>query len=118
MATKKKPKQHSIVVETRPVPKGRPRLGRRGRVFTPEKTLQAEALIRGSWDGPVFEGPVWVTIMFSTTEIHITVGESLDSPTSKLRGDVDNYVKTVMDGLNGAAWIDDKQVHHIEATKS
>jgi Holliday junction resolvase RusA-like endonuclease len=87
-------------------------------VFTPEKTLQAEALVRGSWDGPVFEGPVAVTIMFSTTEIHITVEEMLDVSSSKLRGDVDNYVKTVMDGLNGAAWADDKQVHHIEATKS
>lgn len=114
---KKKLQEHSIIIETRPVPKGRPRLGRRGRVFTPEKTLQAEALVRGAWDGPTFEGPVWISIMFTTTEIHITVGE-METANSKLRGDVDNYVKTVMDGLNGAAWIDDKQVHHIEATKS
>jgi Holliday junction resolvase RusA-like endonuclease len=89
-------------------------------VFTPVKTLEAEALINGSWklsDGPHFEGPVFVRVEFTTTNMTITVGES-ELETSKLRGDVDNYVKTIMDGLNGAAWTDDKQVHHVEAWKA
>ena len=33
----------------------------------------------------------------------------------KTRGDLDNYVKTVADGLNGVAWYDDRQVVHLEA---
>jgi Holliday junction resolvase RusA-like endonuclease len=37
---------------------------------------------------------------------------------SRLRGDVDNYLKTVMDGLNGIAWEDDKQVYAVEAEKT
>lgn len=117
MATrKKKPKQHTIVVNERPVPKGRPRLGRRGRVFTPEKTLIAEAVIREAWNGPMFEGPVSLTVTFSPAGTEVTVME-YDGEPSKLRGDIDNYVKTLMDGLNGVAWIDDKQVHYVEAVK-
>jgi len=34
-----------------------------------------------------------------------------------LRGDLDNYVKLLMDGLNGVAWLDDKQVTIITAVK-
>lgn len=115
-ARKKKPTQHTVVINERPVPKGRPRLGRRGRVFTPEKTLMAEAVIREAWDGPKFEGPVSIKVVFSPTGTEVTVME-YDGTQSKLRGDIDNYVKTLMDGLNGVAWDDDKQVHYVEAHK-
>lgn len=120
MPRSKKPTKFSITVAGRPVPKGRPRLGRRGRVFTPEKTLIAEDTIRGAWlaaDGPVFEGPVYIEVWFNEFETVITVGLDDNTEASKLRGDIDNYVKTVMDGLNEAAWLDDKQVHHVKATK-
>ena len=116
MPAKKKPAQHTIVINGRPVPKGRPRLGRRGRVFTPEKTLIAEAAIREAWDGPIFDGSVSVIVVFNESTTEVTVRE-YDGVKSKLRGDIDNYVKTLMDGLNGVAWIDDKQVHHVEAIK-
>lgn len=117
MPAKKKPAQHTIVINGRPVPKGRPRLGRRGRVFTPEKTLIAEAQIREAWDGPLFEGPVSIRVVFNVEQTEVTVFECSDTTPSKLRGDIDNYVKTLMDGLNGVAWADDKQVHYVEATK-
>lgn len=120
MSRSKKPKHFTITVLGRPVPKGRPRLGRRGRVFTPEKTLDAESRIRGAWlgaEGPIFEGPVCVDVTFSEVETVITVTEDTETESSKLRGDIDNYVKTVMDGLNNAAWNDDKQVHSITAKK-
>jgi Holliday junction resolvase RusA-like endonuclease len=31
--------------------------------------------------------------------------------------DLDNAIKATLDGLNGMAYPDDKQVYHIEATK-
>jgi Holliday junction resolvase RusA-like endonuclease len=36
---------------------------------------------------------------------------------SKLRGDVDNYVKSLLDGLNGVAYDDDKQIVNLKAFK-
>lgn len=36
---------------------------------------------------------------------------------SKLRGDIDNYIKTVLDALNGVAWGDDNQIVKVTAVK-
>ena len=118
MATKRrsKTKPWSATFMGRPVPKGRPRLGRRGRVFTPEKTLMAEAIIHQGWDGPRYENPVKMTVHFYVDKTTVTV-EPYDVTPSKLRGDIDNYLKLLMDGLNGAAWVDDKQVHYVEVHK-
>lgn len=34
---------------------------------------------------------------------------------SRPGGDLDNYVKSIQDGLNGVAWRDDRQVKRLEA---
>jgi Holliday junction resolvase RusA-like endonuclease len=66
----------------------------------------------------MFAGPVELRVVFSSNRIEVTVtAMSEEMPISKLRGDLDNYVKTLMDGLNGAAWLDDKQVHGVWALK-
>lgn len=113
----RKKKKHTVTISGRPTPKGRPRLGRRGRVFTPEKTLIAEAVIRDAWNGPKWDGPVYVDVVFRPDSTTVTVGDASELEPCKLRGDIDNYIKTLMDGLNGAAWIDDKQVYRVTATK-
>jgi crossover junction endodeoxyribonuclease RusA len=117
--TVRKPRKRGSVevfVPHKPVPKGRPRMTRRGRVFTPQRTLEAEALVREAWGARrKFDGSVGIEITFSNDGTHIRVfpyeGES------KLRGDIDNYIKTIMDGLNGCAWDDDKQVLYVVAEK-
>ncbi len=115
MATRKK--KHTCIIPHKPVAKGRPRLGRKGRVFTPQRTLDAEAAIAEAWDGPKFEGPLRLTVVFSYDDMTVTV-EKYPDGTSRLRGDVDNYIKTVMDGLNGVAWEDDKQVLLVTGEKT
>lgn len=112
-------KPFTITIQGVPKVKGRPRLGRRGRVFTPVATQEAEAIIAETWrnaSGPKFNGPLNVEVDFHLKETIITVSES-EHELSRLRGDVDNYLKLVMDGLNTVAWDDDKQVVWIYAVK-
>jgi Holliday junction resolvase RusA-like endonuclease len=89
---------------------------RRGRAYTPIKTHLAEDVIRDGWDGPKFEGPLFMKATFTREGTTVTVGTSAD-PASPLRGDIDNYVKLVMDGLNGAAYADDNQIVYLEVHK-
>ena len=86
-----------------PVPKGRPRFTQ-GRVYTPKRTLDYETQIGWAWletGAPRFEGPV---------SVEIIVREGKRHP-----ADLDNYIKIVLDALNGLAWADDRQVERIDA---
>jgi Holliday junction resolvase RusA-like endonuclease len=85
--------------------------------YTPEKTRLAEKKVGLAWDGPCYDGPVTVHLVFDYEGAAIIVEPMQLDEKSKLRGDIDNYVKTVMDGLHGKAWVDDKQVVKITAVK-
>jgi len=94
-------------------------MSRRGRVYTPAATHNAEQVIAAGWTGPKFAGPVSVDVIFSKAGTTVTV-ESLDPlvyGNSVLRGDVDNMAKLVLDALNGVAYLDDKQVCKLLACK-
>jgi len=107
----------TVFVPHKPVPKGRPRMTRRGRVFTPKRTLDAETLVAEAWgDNHKFTESVGVVMLLGSDGTLITVFPHEAEP-QKLRGDIDNYVKTIMDGLNGKAWDDDKQVTYLVAEK-
>lgn len=112
-------KQHTVTYSSRPQVKQRPRMTRRGKAFTPMATHLAEDVIREGWNGPKYLGPVFMDVQFSKEGTVVTVGllKELEYPKSALRGDIDNYLKLVMDGLNGAAYEDDVQVRHIKVTK-
>jgi crossover junction endodeoxyribonuclease RusA len=112
--------EFTISVAGIPRSKGRPRLGRRGRVFTPVATHEAEQNIASIWreaNGPHLTGAIALEVDFHPKETVITVRETSEYPESRLRGDIDNYLKLVMDGLNGVAWDDDKQVVWLYAVK-
>lgn len=90
----------SFVVEGNPVPKGRPRLGRGGHVFTPKKTA-------------AYEDKVGWTARIAMAHRCAYVGRvavSISVQTSNKRGDVDNIAKSLMDGMNGVVYEDDSQV--------
>jgi len=109
-------KTYGFIVEGRPRPKKRPRMTRRGRVYTPADTIAYEKTVADAYDGPMFEGPILVRIGYhkdcQTVEI-----EEMPDATTALRFDIDNAIKATLDGLNGVAYPDDRMVYHVEATK-
>lgn len=108
--------------------KGRPRFsGRTGTVYTPKPTAIYENYIKTLFlsqfgaiqtDKPlVLKITAFLGIPKSTTKkerVLIEKGEK--QPTKK--PDIDNIIKVVLDALNGVAYIDDKQVIRVEATKA
>lgn len=78
--------------------------------------MDFEARIAEAWDGPKFTGPVSVEIALRKDSIRITIKE-LDVAPTPLRGDVDNYAKSILDGLNNVAYVDDKQVRELKVKK-
>ena len=96
----------------KPRSKQRPRSTRSGHTYTPKETREYEKNIAEMYDGNLFaEGPLHVRLVFRADKIELTIRElQPKSIPSKLRGDIDNYAKAVLDALNGVAYTDDKQV--------
>lgn len=112
-------KKHTQTYGVRPQVKQRPRMSRRGKAYTPIKTHLAENVIGDGWTGPKFDGPVYMEVVFDRNSTTVTVGILDDEQygTTPLRGDIDNYLKLVMDGLNGIAYEDDSQIRLVKAEK-
>lgn len=100
-----------------PQVKQRPRMTRRGRVFTPAKTLAFEASVRDNWEHDITEGCIAVSIVLRKDSFDVEVEPWGDDDTSPLRGDIDNYVKAILDGLNGTAFTDDKFIRQLVVIK-
>ena len=117
----------TIEVEGPPVAKARPRVTRRG-AYTPARTREYEGQValaaRLALGGHApFNGP-----LFTMVEVHLPVPRSWSKkkqaaalagdllPTS--RPDLDNVVKSALDGCAGIVFINDSQVVECAAVKS
>jgi len=83
-----------------PIPKGRPRVTRRG-TYTPPRTAAWEQEIaiafKAKYPGfEAWEGPIDIDLVFVRED--------------RRRCDLDNLTKAVLDALNGLAWKDDTQI--------
>lgn len=116
----------SVFVAGEPIGKGRPRLGRNGRVYTPDTTRKAEHTIASAWWSPVIdlETPVEVrvTAYYGRPQAHTLKSGQLSAagkraPVPMKRPDLDNVVKLVLDALNGVAYRDDSQVLRFAAKR-
>lgn len=105
------------------VGKGRPRFTRVGgfvRTYTPKKTHDYESLIKESYKGKKYDGPLKMEII-----AHFIVPKSytkkkkteLPGTRYMMKPDIDNIAKSVLDGLNGVAWSDDTQVVEMSIKK-
>lgn len=111
-----------------PVAKGRPKFFKRGDfvgTYTPKKTGNFENLVRLAYrevSNVVYECPVKLYAEFyfpipsswSKKKKEIAATEKVPCVT---RPDIDNILKSVLDGLNTVAFKDDNQIHIIVAKK-
>jgi Holliday junction resolvase RusA-like endonuclease len=106
----------SFKIPGKPIPKGRPRFAR-GKVHTPTRTRDYEKLVKAlalkaRGTTKPFTGPVGVVVLIGQDETHVEirpVGVAA-VPKAKIRGDIDNIAKSLMDGLNRVIYKDDRQV--------
>ncbi|MFO0417802.1 MAG: RusA family crossover junction endodeoxyribonuclease [Planctomycetota bacterium] len=93
----------------------RPRRGRKSRAYTPQRTVHFENSVAAAYQaaGGTHWGDIPVGMELEIHKDGISVDvfplESSVRPVG-IRGDIDNIVKAVQDGLNGVAWADDRQV--------
>ena len=117
-------------INSEPVPKGRPRFSRHGHAYTPKKTRDYEESIKFAFlsqncdSVPVYpkDIPLEVTVVFAksvpksyTKKRRAACLNGEEAPTGK--ADLDNYLKAVLDPLNGLAYEDDSQIVKTVAEK-
>jgi len=104
-----------------PIPKARPRFTRYGHCFTPAKTENYEAQLKYCFLKAI--GRIWKPL---DCPVSLSIIASFIMPKSAPKADriarqrpkvtkpdLDNVIKSVCDGLNGLAWIDDSQIWQI-----
>ena len=111
-----------------PVAKGRHRTTKTGHIYTPEKTISYENLVKlaymdASEGGKIrLQGPIEMEVMAvfripgSASKIK-RQGMMNGAIRPTKRPDIDNCLKAVMDGINGVAFDDDSQVVFIMVHK-
>lgn len=109
----------NFTVQGKPQPKERPRKNKQGGFYTPQKTKDYESIV--GWSArSVYKGEPSKNEMFVLINIYF----KLPKKTKHKEGDwcmkntdVDNIAKSVLDGLNGIVWVDDKQVVKLVVKK-
>ena len=104
--------------------KDRPRINRNtGRVYTPGATSKYEKLVKESYgDNLCFEDQfISIKILFKF-EVPKSYSkkkrsEALAGNLRPTKADIDNYIKSVLDGLNKVAFLDDRYICSIAAGK-
>lgn len=114
----------NLTIYGKPQPKERPRVYK-GHGITPTRTRNYEAKIAAEWRAKYpkpLEGDVrvWITFYMPTPiSWSKTKKERAERGIIRpsVRPDIDNLVKIILDGLNGVAFMDDKQVVELTTAK-
>lgn len=119
----------SFIIPGAAVGKGRPRVavcGGHARAYTPAKTRTREGVVASlcmdAMQGlPAFTGPVDVSIYVESpipaSWSKRRRAEACGHP-YPVKPDLDNIIKLYLDAINGIAFVDDKQVVSIAASKA
>ena len=110
-------------INTRPTPKQRPRLGKGGKVYTPNSTKVFEQICKLSYGKRYYFDKEYISIKivfkFKVPKSYSKkkYSEAIEGKIRPSTNDIDNLLKSVLDGLNGKAWKDDRYIYSIEAEK-
>ena len=114
-----------ITIHGKPIAKARPRFFRRGKfvgTYNAQETEEGRFMLEAHQQiGEPMEGPVSVECIFHIQRPKGHHGTGKNAGTLKasapeyhtIKPDVDNYLKFVLDCLNGLAWKDDGQVVEV-----
>lgn len=99
-----------------PCGKGRPRFAK-GHVYTPKKTREYETDIKTAYISMSKGYSYKDTPVIVCIEARLKRAKSNKRKYAVTKPDLDNIIKAVLDGLNGVAFDDDRQVIEISAKK-
>lgn len=104
--------------------KQRPRINRNtGRVYTPNATHKYEKKVRECYEGNYYFDDEYISIKiifkFDIPKSYSKKkhSEALEGIIRPQKADIDNYIKSCLDGLNKVAYKDDKYIIRLEAEK-
>ena len=113
-----------FTIPSAPVPKSRPRFNTNtGRAFTDDKTRIFENLVSLSYGARHYFDDEYIKIkMKFKFEVPKSYSkkkriEALEGKIRPTKADIDNYIKSVLDGLNKKAFKDDRYVYAVLAEK-
>lgn len=113
---------YTFEVPGKPKGKDRPRFFN-GHAYTPKETKDYEKLVSSNYRlNRKMEGELTVRILMYFKPPKSTPKYKLSDMLKgyirpRIKPDIDNVIKIILDGLNGKAWDDDKQVVEIFAAK-
>ena len=112
-----------IEIPGTPVPKGRPRayLGKsanRVSFYTPGKTVCYERDIQWHSIRAMMNNEMFLKAIRVAMDFRIFRPKTVKRKHPSVRPDLDNYIKAVLDGMNGIVWKDDAQVVELTAVKT
>ena len=96
------------------------RCNSKGWAYKPRQAVEYASMLEEAIDEAFHSSPLAgpLAVSIGVTKFGITIDvEEWQGPVSKLRGDVDNYVKDILDAGNGRIWKDDSQIQHLKVTK-
>lgn len=104
----------AVELAWKPKAKDRPRATKSGVIYTPKATKDAEKALRDQWPAVIepFDEPIAVTLVVADDRVIVYI-EPIKKPLSKMRGDIDNLAKTVLDALNKVAYTDDRHIKRL-----
>lgn len=114
---------HEFTIEGTPVAKARPRMTKQGHTYTPKKTVNYSEFVKLSFVQSI-KNKNW-NLLDCPIEIAITayfmapksMPKKISSRPKLSKPDTDNLEKSIMDSLNGLAWVDDSRVFHSSTRK-